>query len=420
MNNRIDRKKLLIGAYILSDCARTEAHIRDIKECGVEMIVCLRTPSKETLDLFQKYGLGCIASGIVPGWWGGDGENAGKLREKNPTQKYVEAAAKFIDHPAVWMIDIGDEPSALDFERYGEVVNIMRSLFPNQLPYLNLYPNYASVAENSDSQTLNQLGTVNYYEHIREYTEKVGLPYISYDFYVYPMGDAGLGMMYDNFRIVSDACRNTGRDLWYIPQCNGRNEQDFTTVNQMLFQAYCGLAYGAAAINWACWSPGWWCNNILDADGNKTAQYDKLRVVNAELRRFSERYMDLRNVATRLIGFSSIPSVKNHPSLNVKDSVDNGFVRDLRVDGDGALVVGEMVDRDDPSRRALLIVNATDYLDNAPAPRTVRFRSLSENVKIIAGDVSGGITCTPIPGDSGMKDYSFTLDNCRAALVEII
>ena len=418
MNDRIDRNRLLIGAYNLSECARTEAHIRDIKECGIDMIVCLRTPAKETLDLFQKYGLGSIASGIVPGWWGGDGERAGKLGEINPTRKYVEAAAKFIDHPAIWMIDIGDEPSALDFDRYGEVVQIMRGLFPNQLPYLNLYPNYASVAENSDSQTLNQLGTVNYAEHIKEYVEKVPLPYISYDFYVYPMGKAGPAMMYDNFRIVADACRSTGRDFWFIPQCNGRNEDDFTTVNQMLFQAYCALAYGAVVINWACWSPGWWCNNILDAEGNKSVQYDKLRVVNEELHRFGERYMDFRNVNTHLIGFDALPSVKNHPSLCVKDALDCGFVRGLRADG-ASLAVGEMVDKSDPSRHALLIANVTDYLDSAPASHTVKFRSLSDDVRILCGAKAGTISVSPVSDCSGLREYSFELDNCGAALVEV-
>ena len=44
------------------------------------------------------------------------------------------------------------------------------------------------------------------------------------------MGSAGIGMMYDNFNIVADACRRTGRDFWFIPQCNGRNEDDFTNA----------------------------------------------------------------------------------------------------------------------------------------------------------------------------------------------
>lgn len=418
MNTRIDRKKLLIGAYNLADYARTEAHVRDIKACGIDMIICLQRPSKELLDLLQKYDIGCCAGGIVPGWWGGDGERAGKLGEINPTQKYIEAAAKFIDHPAVRMIDIGDEPSALDFDRYGEVVELMRGLFPNQIPYLNLYPNYASVAENTDSQTLNQLGTVNYTQHIREYVEKVGLPYISYDFYVYPMGSAGLGMMYDNFNIVADACRRTGRDFWFIPQCNGRNEGDFTSVNQMRFQAYCALAYGAVAINWACWTKGWWCNNILDDGGNKTVQYEKLQKVNAELHAFSEEYMKYRNVNTHLIGFSAVPVVKDHPALTVKESVDLGFVREVRTEDGGALVAGEMVDKDDPSKHALLILNATDYLDKAPAPKTVKFRSLTDNVRIAGGNLPEGLSIVPCRDGKSGFECSFVLDNCKAAMVE--
>ena len=79
---------------------------------------------------------------------------------------------------------MGDEPSALDFPYYGKVTALTERLFPHQFAYLNLYPNYASVAENSASQTVNQLGTATYEEHIRRYCENVGLDYLCYDFYM--------------------------------------------------------------------------------------------------------------------------------------------------------------------------------------------------------------------------------------------
>ena len=60
-------------------------------------------------------------------------------------------------------------------------------MFGNQFAYLNLYPNYASVAENSAQQTVNQLGTATYDEHIRQYCEHVGLDYLCYDFYMYSL-----------------------------------------------------------------------------------------------------------------------------------------------------------------------------------------------------------------------------------------
>ena len=433
MNTRIDRKRLLIGTYILDKYARTEEHVKQLKEAGIDLVVCLRDADKNILDLLDKYGIGCVLCGVVPGWWGGDGENAGTMCEVNTLDRFVDGAANFVDHPAVWMIDIGDEPSARDFDHIARIVSKMEELFPRQLSYLNLYPNYASVAENSASQALNQLGTVNYAEHILEYVEKVPLPYISYDFYVYAMGIGGLAKMYENFDVVAKACRETGRDFWYIPQCNGRNETDFTSANQMRFQAYCALCYGAAAINWACWTAGWWCNFILDSRGSKTEQYDKLRDVNAELRQLDARYMNYRVVSTHLVDFRDIPTVKNDSELKVVDELNCGFARNLtaaKADGRGALVVGEMVGRDDPEKHALLILNATDFLDteNEKDPKAnsvvVSFATQGRDVKVTGFTADGEmppeeLVISKTGEDNVDKKVSFQLDNCRAALVEI-
>ena len=78
MNKRMDRNRLNIGAYILQPYARTEQHIKEIAECGIDFIVCMGN-DRPALDYFEKYGVGAIVSGIVPGWWGGDGNNAGKM-----------------------------------------------------------------------------------------------------------------------------------------------------------------------------------------------------------------------------------------------------------------------------------------------------------------------------------------------------
>ena len=164
---RMDRSKLLIGAYCMQANAKTDAHIKAIHDCGVDFIIGgLPASDRATLDLFAKHGVGAIVNGVVPGWWGGDGQRAGKMRETNPPEKYAAGAAAFKDHPAIWAIDIGDEPSALDFPYYGDVVRQLNKAIPGMPLYLNLYPNYASVAQNNGKQTINQLGTKTYAEHV--------------------------------------------------------------------------------------------------------------------------------------------------------------------------------------------------------------------------------------------------------------
>ena len=422
MGSRFDRNKLLIGTYILDVYARSEKHIKELKECNVDFIVALRNDiTKETLDLLQKYGVGCDLTGTVPGWWGGDGSNAGKFESRVPLEMYEKAAENFTDHPAVWMIDIGDEPSALDFEYYGKVVAKVKELFPNQVPYLNLYPNYASVAQNTSEQTVNQLGTATYEEHIRRYVEEIDLPYISYDFYVYSLGRDGQGKMYDNFRIVADACRRTGKDFWYVPQCNGMRPTDFTSEEQMRFQALCALCYGATAINWACWTAGWWNNQILDKNGEKTEQYGKLAAVNAELASFGPHYMKYRNVATHMIGFGNMESVTAVRSLkeNLKDSLDCGFALGLKPESDSvSLLAGEMIGKDDPQSHALLLMNASDHLCENDSKAKISFTSYSDSVKITSCDSGFPPKDLETEYCGNKKTFTFSIKNAHAVFIE--
>ena len=131
-------------------------------------------------------------------------------------------------------IDVGDEPSALDFPYYGRVMDYVNRAFPNQFPYLNLYPNYASVSQNNAQETVNQLGTATYDEHIQKYCENVPVDYICYDFYLYSIN---VTKHYENLRVVADACRNTGRSMWIVLQVNSNKPAEWMSENNLRFQA---------------------------------------------------------------------------------------------------------------------------------------------------------------------------------------
>ncbi len=376
---RMDRSKLLIGAYCLQANARTDAHIQAIRDCGVDFIIGVPADDRATLDQFAKYGVGAIVNGVVPSWWGGDGERAGKMREVNPPDRYAAGAKAFKDHPAVWAVDIGDEPSALDFPYYGEVVRQLNKALPGMPLYLNLYPNYASVAQNTGKQTVNQLGTPTYTEHIAAYCRDVPLDYISYDFYPY-VGPAGidrfLSKMYDNFLDVSGACRRTKRAFWYIPQVNTRENLPSTSENCLRFQAYAAMSFGAEVITWACWCKGWWTDNVLDAEGKQTGQYAKLQRVNAELKRLGPAYMAFRNVATHFVGFPETSPRNPTLPFTRTDALDAGGFTALRASNGAALLVGEMVARDPEGKaRALFVTAADDPCDERHATFDIVFRA---------------------------------------------
>lgn len=412
-----DRGKFHVGAYCLNPVGvRTDEVVRGIRDCGVEFIVGVDAGDVATLDLFARHGIAVFANGAFPGWWGGDGGNAGKMAAANPLEAYRRRAEEFPDHPAIWAADIGDEPSALDFPHYGKVVEGLRKWAPGLPLYLNLYPNYASVAENTGKQTVNQLGTKTYREYIAEYCRHVPLDYISYDFYPYLKDERANAVfrlrMYDNFRIVADACRATGRSFWYVPQVNSRYEDMHMTENTLRFQAYAAMAFGANTITWACYTKGWWVNNVIAPDGTKNVEYDRLRTVNGELHRLGGHFMRFANVATHFVGFPAEEKLDTI-GVDVLRELDAGGFSGVRADDGGALLVGEMSPRDASSaERALFIMAADDMYDRRPARRVVRFRTGRGDVRAFGG--AGPVA--PAKGASE-GEWTIPLESSSAVLV---
>lgn len=406
-NYRMDRSRLNVGAYILKPYARTEQHIKDIADCGIDFMTCVDY-DKKMLDLFNKYHIGAVVSGVVPGWWGGDGSNAGKLKDKNPLDAYAKAATKFQDHPAIWGIDIGDEPSALDFPHYGKVFNKVKELFPTNFPYLNLYPNYASVSQNTAEQTVNQLGTKTYQEHIAEYIKYVPADYLCYDFYLYSIN---VPLAYENLRIVSDACLGSGRSMWIVLQVNSNKKEKWISENELRFQAYTAMAFGAENIIWACYTAGWWDNNVLDEKGNKTQQYDKLRKINAEIHRLSEPYMKYRRVRTDFISFQGtkwLDGVKQ----GYLHSFSNGIISNLQSTDQTPLVVGSMTSRRGNGDNAFFVCAADDPYDEHPATHTLTFQA--ERRRISATGPQGPVQVKV--GTDGK--YSIDITSNQGILIE--
>lgn len=365
---RMDRSRLNIGAYILQEYARTEQHVKDIADCGLDFIVCLSMDGEEkkpegerVLDYFEKYHVGAVISGVFPGWWGGNGGQSGRMHEVNPFDQYEAAVAAYKDHPAVWGIDMGDEPSALDFPYYGKITAYAQASIPESFPYLNLYPNYASVAQNNADETVCQLGTKTYQEHINRYCENVPLDYLCFDYYYFA---AGVPRYYENLRITTNACRQTKRSLWIVLQVNSSKEEEWISLNGLRAQAFSSMAFGVENIIWACYTAGWWHHQVLDKQGNKTEQYAKLQAVNAEIHKLAPAYMRYRNAATHFVGFD--PQSQDVSALKFtefKTALDTECFKNVHSVNGTQLVIGEMVARDGGAGRALMICAADDMTD---------------------------------------------------------
>ena len=396
--------KLTIGAYYLAPYASTLEHVRDLAACGIDVVVNMRN-DRAALDLLAQNGVGAIVSGIVPGWFGGDGSNAGTMSEKNPLSKYELAADTFEDHPAIIGIDAGDEPSSIDFPHYGKAIDAIHQRFPGKFAYLNIYPSYAVKGGNTPQEIAAQLGTSSYGEYIERYVRNVNTPYICFDYYLY---SASLPGLYETMTTVSRACGRYGRSMRTVLQVNSHQLDVFISESQLRFQAGCALAFGAETIIWACYCAGWWHNHVLDRQGNKTEQYEKLKAVNAGLHRLGETYMQYRHAQTHFVGgFSSEELSKTGKAAIAR--LDTACIRGLHAGG-AKLLVGQMTLREAGEGEALLIAAADDPQGEAIRTHRVTFEC---DRRIRAVGYAGSV---PVAAH-GKNTYSLMLNTCDAVLL---
>ena len=376
---RPDRSKLRIGAYFLrAKPIVTDTHVRDLKECGIDFVFDKFNSelSLAEYDLYAKYGIGAVVAWVIPG----KPDVPGTMRDVVQLSVYDKISKDFRSagrmHKVIEAMSIADEPSAQDFPYLGEAVKAAERAFPECMIYFNLFPSYAFMAANTVSETISQLGVATYQEYIDKYCQYIPLDYISFDFYLYSWKNEDfIAKYYDNFRIVADACRRTNRSLWFVPQVNSNLANLWIHENMLRFQAYSSMAFGAESITWSCYAPGWWENNVLTPEGEKTQQYEKLKTVNAELHRIGPDYMRFRNKATHFVGFTDGCGDLAGMPVRPVASLDAGSFLALCADDGGKLLVGEMVARKEGGGDAVLICAADDPYDKSPRKRTIRFRA---------------------------------------------
>ena len=151
--------------------ALDDAAAKQLKEGGWNVVWC----NEKELDVAQKHGLrGLLTDPLL--------SSAAHNNDLDDPQKRALLDA-FINrvkkHPALYAYHLRDEPSAAAFGHIGKVVAYLRERDPSHVPYINLFPIYASNE---------QLGTKGepvaaYRQHLEQYVETVRPKLLSYDHY---------------------------------------------------------------------------------------------------------------------------------------------------------------------------------------------------------------------------------------------
>jgi len=361
-----------IGLYAFDEGLWTEDGVRGAAETGADFMMGHKS-SEALLALCERHGLGALPG---PVWWGGDGENAGGYAGHSPLETFDAMKKDCPSSAALWGNYPVDEPNSKDFAHINKVVRRYAELFPGKILYVNLYPNYASIAKNTEAQTVSQLGNASYQEHIEQYVREVDTPYISFDFYPFT-GDFAFNRYLENLDIVARACRDSGREMWVITQAGAYQVEAMIDAYQVDWQIYLCLAYGAKAIIHACYTKGWWVEgtSCVNAKGEKGVMYDYVKEINDVLRSpLGAEFLKYDYAYTGACGDIASSDERMRPQLERQNHGEKpSGLPDIDIVSDKALIVGYFKNADG---FAVMVVNAHNPFDP----------SVTANVKI------GGIT----------------------------
>lgn len=292
--HRFDTNRLLLGVYCLPKQENYETLREWLKEADIDFYVGAwgEALTEEDLAWLDANGMGVFL------------QNS----EENRAMK----------SPAVWGIDLRDEPNAADFEALAADVQTLYAEAADRFPLINLFPMYANGDQLGEHakwpmtysgtrlDALNR-SSVQYRMHLSDYIGTIDSDIISVDIYPLDVDQlTGKSATYDswlrNLDILADACRATGRDLWVITQAagtagSGGGKRWCDSMEDQRWQNYVTLSFGTKAIIYACYYTGWWDSgsHMISDEGARTDTYYAVQQVNAEMEAFASIYGKYEN-----------------------------------------------------------------------------------------------------------------------------
>jgi hypothetical protein len=258
---------------------------------------------------------------------------------------------QLMDHPGLAGYFIRDEPPVSEFAAEAKWISKIRSVDPGHIIYGNLLPDYATPA---------QLGVPTYPEYVDRYVAGVKTTFLSFDYYPI-IGTTVRPSWYSNLGVIADAAKKADKPFWAFALSVKHFGYAAATKENLRLQVFSDLAYGAQGIQYfTYWYPAslGGSDAPIDEHGHRTAVYDRVKEMNAEIRALSPVFFGSRVESIGHTG-AAIPAgaTPYHPASPVAS---------LKTEGNGAIV--SLLARD--KHRFLVIVNR-DF--QHPMPTTIEF-----------------------------------------------
>jgi hypothetical protein len=251
-------------------------------------------------------------------------------------QKLLASITDPEDRKAVYAVYLRDEPNASLFPKLNVWSNAVKK--QGVLPYINLFPDYASPQ---------QLGTNDYKEHLDQYVETCQPPYISYDNYsLFDERRLDENRFYGNLESVRNKSLQSGIPFWNVILANAHFNYAEPSDATLAIQVYSTLAYGGKGIGYfTYYTPqvGNYRLAPIDRFGYRTPTWTMMRNINLQIHSLVPVYGKLKSVNVFHTG--TVPREgKGIESAQLIESVNTD-----------SLLVGEFVDPD--GKPYALVVN---------------------------------------------------------------
>lgn len=344
--------------------------------------------TKKALDL-------CKASGIKA-LVGDSRVHLRKRGEDTFTEGLDATVADYSGNPALWGYYVIDEPSAGSFNKIGEVNRHLLEKDPKHVPFVNLFPTYASKQ---------QLGAFSYEQYVDEFCRVVGPKMLSYDHYAL-MADGSVRPDYfANLEIIRRQSIKHKVDFNYILLSVPHGPYADPAEGDIRWQASTALAYGARGLMYFTYTtpkdPQWdFHDAIIDANGKQTAKYAIAKKVNGEIKMLGPTLMRLKSVGV----------FHTHPVPDgCKPLPDGGLIQGIK---GGEFVVGQF-NSDDGFHYAMIVNNSP----KKAAKATIAF---SQKVGLYeVSPSSGKEVSTPVSDVDGVCAWHVSFAPGQGKLVRI-
>ena len=255
-----------------------DAHVQQIAAAGFNVIgapcegVFRSGANRRALDVAQRHGLRM---------WVRDARFSERQGAARRPDQVTAAAADYRGHPALAGYFVWDEPNVSQFDDVASITAALRAADPQRLDYVNLYPDYVSAGA---------LDARDYEAYVDEFVRRVRPRLLSFDYYPF-LRDDDRRSFFRNLTMIRDVSLRDGIPFLLIIQAMPHGPYRDPSEDELRWQAFHGLAYGARGISYfAYWTPQYgrhakrmhFRNGLID-HGEPTQKYFQAMRLNREL-----------------------------------------------------------------------------------------------------------------------------------------